>query len=51
MYKGIKKEFSNQELLINIFPINTDDADKGLIIVNVADKNYEDKIELGNLFG
>jgi len=50
IYKGIKDELNNQELIINMFLINTEDSNKGLIIIYTADKNFSDNIDLNNLF-
>ena len=51
IYKGVQKELSNQEILINIFPINIDDENKGFLIINAADKSFNNKIKFGNIFG
>ncbi len=50
IYDGIKDELSNQELIINIFLINTEDTNEGLIIIFAADKKFSVKIDLNNLF-
>jgi len=50
IYDGIKDELSNQDLIINMFLINAEDTDEGLIIIFAADTNFSDKIDLNNLF-
>ena len=50
IYKGIKDELNNQELIINMFLINTEDSNEGLIIIYAADKNFSNNIDLNNLF-
>ena len=50
IYDGIKDELSNQDLTINMFLINAEDTDEGLIIIFAGDTNFSDKIDLNNLF-
>ncbi len=50
IYKGIKDELTNQQLIINMFLVNTEDSNEGLIIIYAADKNFSDSIDINNLF-
>jgi len=47
---GIKTNLSDQELVINIFLINTETSNEGLIITCAANINHSDNIDISNLF-
>ena len=50
IYDGIKEDLSNQDLIIDMFLINTEDANEGLIFIFAADTNFSDNINFNNLF-